>query len=82
MSKEYKANIEIGGKTYPCEVKDGVRLIDGKTIEEFFNTLTRDEVHDLAVIGRRALYLEALGRVTSRNELQRHANALHSRRVN
>ena len=82
MKKVYKGTVFIGGKNYPCEVINGERFIDGKTVEQFFATLGPNEVSDLAEIGRRALANEAEGIVTTKNELTRHAKALHSKRVN
>lgn len=40
--KVYKGKITFNDKTYDCEVKDGVRYIDGKTVDEFLKTIQPD----------------------------------------
>ena len=42
--KKYKGTVRIDGKEYPCEVKNGVRYINGMTVDEFYNTLPLDVV--------------------------------------
>lgn len=33
--EKYKGKLTLGNKEYECEVIDGVRYIDGKTVDEF-----------------------------------------------
>lgn len=35
MSNIHKGQITVGNKTYQVEVIDGIRYVDGKTIDEF-----------------------------------------------
>ena len=61
---EYKGEIEIAGKKYLCEVKDGVRYIDGKTVDEFFESLPITDLCEylmLAKTGTMALDAERRG---------------------
>lgn len=47
------STIQIGGKKYPCEVKNGIRYVDGKTVDEFMSTLSFNELLDLAMLGKK-----------------------------
>lgn len=49
-----KGKISIGGKTYECEVIDGIRYVDGKTIDEFMDTISIEDVMNLAIVGSSA----------------------------
>lgn len=57
-----KGKITISGKTYDCEVRNGVRFIDGKTVPEFAATLSNSELFDLAKVGAAAVDAEKEGR--------------------
>lgn len=46
-----KGKITIGGKTYECEVIDGIRYVDGKTIDEFMRTLPIEDIINVAMAG-------------------------------
>lgn len=50
MSK-HKGEVWIDGVKYSCEVKNGERFIDGKTIDEFYKSLPIDTICRLAKIG-------------------------------
>lgn len=52
----------ISGKVYECEVRNGVRYIDGKTEPEFAKTLSPSELMDLAIVGAMAVDAEKEGR--------------------
>lgn len=41
-----KGKITISGKVYECEVRNGVRYVDGKTVPEFAKTLSPSELMD------------------------------------
>lgn len=56
--KEYRGAVRIGGKEYPCKVVDGVRYINGLTVNDFFNTLDIDTIINLAKIGEAAIEFE------------------------
>lgn len=53
-----KNEIFICGKTYKITVVNGVRLIDGKTADEFVNTLDAIALMELSAVGRQILYQE------------------------
>ncbi len=48
----------IDGRKINCAVVNGVRYIDGKTVDEFLKTCNPDEVALLVSIGKRALAKE------------------------
>lgn len=52
MSKVYKGQITIGDTTYQVEVINDIRYIEGKTIDEFFDTLPIEDVLKLSHIGK------------------------------
>jgi hypothetical protein len=54
-NKTYTGQVSIGDKNYDCEVIDGVRYIDGKTVDEFYNTLPVEEIIKLAMVGVAAI---------------------------
>lgn len=58
---EYKGKIQIGSKIYDVEVKNDVRYIDGKTIDAFIETLSEDEMKQMALVGVMALKDEMKG---------------------
>ena len=57
-----KGKVTISGKTYDCEVRNGVRYIDGKTVLEFAATLSPRELMELATVGAMAVDAEKEGR--------------------
>lgn len=57
-----KGKITISGKVYECEVRNGVRYVDGKTVPEFAKTLSLSELMDLAIVGAMAVDAEKEGR--------------------
>lgn len=58
---EFKGKITIAGKTYDCEVRNGVRYIDGVTSDEFIKRLPFDEVLNLCMTGIVAVEAEKGG---------------------
>lgn len=54
MKPEYKGTLAVDGKTYKVEVIDGIRYIDGKTVDMFLLTLPFDALIDMAVVGVQA----------------------------
>lgn len=44
--KTYKGKINIGNKDYNCEVIDGIRYIEGKTVSKFVETLIKNSDED------------------------------------
>lgn len=62
--------IQIGTKKYSCEVKDGVRYIDGKTVDEFLKMLPLDEVIKMAKVGTMALEDEIQGEIPPKGKYQ------------
>lgn len=78
--KKYKGNITISGKTYPCEVKKGIRYVNGLTIENFIKTLNTSQINEMATVGKQAIDNEKIG--SSKFSLQNMANDLHSSKFN
>lgn len=65
-----KGEITIAGETHEVEVRDGIRLIDGKSVDEFLSKLTQDDVRKLAEVGKQALIDEKLGSIRRPNQYQ------------
>ena len=57
----YKGQITLCGITYNVEVINGVRYINGKTVPDFVDTLSIEQVREFAKIGARALDAERNG---------------------
>lgn len=57
-----KGKITISAKTYDCEVRNGVRYIDGKMVTEFANTLSYHELLEISMVGAMAVEAEKEGR--------------------
>ena len=53
--KVFKGKIKFGNKEYDCEVRDGIRYIDGKTVDEFLKTLDSGYLRILANKGLRTI---------------------------
>ena len=77
MSKEkvFKGIATIAGKKYPCEVRNGIQYIDGKTVDEFMDTLPADVLMDMARVGAGFIDAKKEGRNFSPQEA---ANDIHS----
>lgn len=54
----YKGLLTLCGITYCVEVINGVRYINGKTVSDFVDTLSIEQVREFAKIGARALDAE------------------------
>lgn len=54
--EKYKGKLTLGNKEYECEVIDGVRYIDGKTVDEFYNELPIEEVIKAVIYPRTQRY--------------------------
>jgi len=52
---KYVGAVDINGKKYNVEVRNGERFIDGKTVEEFMKTLDENTVQRAARVGRMAI---------------------------
>lgn len=61
MTKQYKGQIRVAGRTYECEVINGVRYIDGKTVEEFYQSLDPITRMKFALLGAAAIDCEKQG---------------------
>ena len=66
--EKYKDKLTLGNKEYECEVIDGVRYIDGKTVDEFYNELPIEEVIKLVRVGFETLKAEKNGEAFSPKE--------------
>ena len=64
-----KGKITISGKVYECEVRTGVRYVDGKTVPEFAKTLSPSELMDLAIVGAIGVDAEKEGRFIPAQEI-------------
>lgn len=49
--KQFTGKVTIAGQEYDCEVKDGIRYIDGKTVDVFMQSLTVSNLCNLAIVG-------------------------------
>lgn len=58
---KHKGEIWIDGKKYSCEVINGERFIDGKTVNEFMRALPVETLVRLAKVGKKALQDEKQG---------------------
>ena len=74
------AEITINGKKYQTEVISGKRYIDGKTVDEFLESLDGFSIADLALIGKQALVDEKRG--TKPRKYQKIAKDEHLKRNN
>jgi hypothetical protein len=63
--KEYKSKIILNDKEYDVEVKNGVRFIDGKTVDEFMKGLDTITLLEFAEVGKIALADEKNGTTRS-----------------
>lgn len=52
---EYTGTIRLAGKDYKVKVVNGVRYIDGKTVDDFIKTVDTQTFLDLAELGKKAL---------------------------
>lgn len=68
------STITISGKTYNVEIKNGIRFIDGKNIDDFINSLPLESVIEMAKVGHATLKGE--------NNPQKMANELHQMKHN
>ncbi|MDD5006470.1 MAG: hypothetical protein PHS93_09535 [Candidatus Omnitrophica bacterium] len=78
--KKYKGLVSIGGRKYDCEVIDGERFIDGKTVDEFLKTLDPLTLCDMAIVGFNAVKNEIQNK--PRGGHQKLANELYQKRNN
>lgn len=70
MKTVFKGKIVFEGKSYECEVINGERFIEGKTVHEFFKTLSPSQQIKFARIGKMALEDEARGIKPPKNKYQ------------
>lgn len=61
MTKQYKGQIRVAGQTYECEIIDGARYIDGKTVEEFYQSLDPITRMKFALLGAATIDCEKQG---------------------
>lgn len=71
-----KALIKIGQSTYPCEVRDGVRYVNGMTVDDFIDTLPVDELVIVAKLGK------AIFEGTPIKSPQAYCNEIHQANLN
>lgn len=50
---KFKGIAKIGDNVYSCYVIDGVRYIDGKTVDEFIKTLDKFQLLEMAIKGNK-----------------------------
>jgi hypothetical protein len=53
--KKFKGRFYFDGKYYNCEVIDGIRYIEGKTVDEFMGTVTDEQNARIARVGKMAI---------------------------
>lgn len=61
MEKQYKGQIRVAGRTYECEVINGVRYIDGMIVDEFYESLDPITRMKFALLGATAIDCEKQG---------------------
>ena len=57
----YKGQLTLCGITYCVEVINGVRYINGKSVSDFVDTLSIEQVREFTKIGARTLDAEKYG---------------------
>ena len=57
----YKGQLTLCGITYCVEVINGVKYINGKSVSDFVDTLSIEQVREFAKIGARAVDAERNG---------------------
>lgn len=72
--KKFKSKFVLDGKTYECEVIDGVRYVEGKMVDEFFETLADDQKLRFARVGKMALDGEKRGIKPPKKKYQYYIN--------
>lgn len=55
MTKKYEGVVELGGKKFTVSVVDGVRYIEGQTIDEFMESCSTETLHALSKLGAIAM---------------------------
>lgn len=58
LNTPYKGLAKIGSKVYKCHVVDGIRYIDGKTVDEFIKTLSPELIVEMFFAGVEAIKKE------------------------
>ena len=78
-----KSKITLNGKEYDCEVRDGIRYIDGMVSTEFIDFLTKNgewmALSDLAKIGMKVI--QDIKQKQSRS-YQKMADELYQKKAN
>ncbi len=74
MKTRFKGSFVLDGKIYKCEVINGIRYVEGKTVRQFFETLTDEQKRRFAVVGKLALKDERLGVKPPKNKYQYYLN--------
>ena len=68
------STITISGKTYNIEIKNGIKYVDGKNIDNFINSLPLESIIEMAKVGHATLKGES--------SPQQMANELHQMKHN
>ena len=75
--------IKLNGKEYDCEVRDGVRYVDGMNPDEFVNYLVKNgdwtALSDLAKIGMKVIKDIKQNKISSYQQI---ADELYLKKVN
>lgn len=75
-----KGKLKLNGIEYDCEVRDGVRYVNGMNPDEFVDHLAKNgdwtALHDLVIIGMNVV------RNTMNGSCQQLANELYWKKVN
>ena len=69
----HKGKIRIGKTTYDCEVKNGIRYVDGMTVEKFWGTLSEEDKLTMEKVGKMALEDEKKGITPPKGKYQYYA---------
>lgn len=69
-----KSVVNIGGQNYEVEVKNGIRYIDGKTVDEFLETLDTETLLKASRVGKMAIDDEIKGVTPAKGKYQYYIN--------
>jgi hypothetical protein len=83
MDKRIKGKLKLNGKEYNCEIRDGVRYVNGMNPDEFVDYLADNgdwtALHDLVIIGMQVVKDTKKNTTSSYQKL---ANELYLKKVN
>lgn len=82
MSQKSSGTFKFNGVEYKCSVVDGVRYINGLSVNDWIDELSPRDLQDFAVVGQRVMQDMKNGVNTPHGALQEMLNERHSSRNN